>query len=903
MPSASSGGGSVSSISLVALGLLVLLGLGIFAWTSFVDLKPPRTVRNWMLSVLAVITFFEVYLYLADLASCQWFNFLAVTFVCNFWGLLDVIRTFPRIRDLDSWQSAKLTILLMLKTFVYCLCLAYHPNNAVLFMVTTFTNVWLLPIMFLVALPHGYEVTDGPRLDDSYTEDSKSSLHSFPSYVSYSRSISLEATEQQMCQRTNMANCFYRIMDHTDCTSFMTSTRALVRPVDPRPGSLYGLRTCGVSSTGQLFPRPQRTKNHLVKSMSSIMSSAWCHPKSRISCARNSDVNEITEGWTYDGGFDDITDIMEPWTITHKRLVNRGLYEGQNKWAAEGFDLLRPKHTDLPKRGKSPHWAVSEMGSKLDTLRTSAATKWSCGSAYDMHKPTAFTFMAPRKKPGPKPGSKKPLNATSQPDDDGYAPFHKLVSHPPLVPSSAVYATFSGMEMGSDTENARKRTIGALCNIIETTDLPQDEADAIMSVILKSMIKVPDPMRGDPRVFNCFEAWAQREMAKAKDKDRERYQAIVSALMEIYSKKLNRTYPKLIRDPGAEHAIFRSALMHYCATGDMSACLHDLQRKTRQWNMLPKRTNKKTKPEDALYDPVELYNWLYNVEMSSGSYSSGSMSSYEVDDNGDNNTQKKGLWSVRYSEVAAEWNRVLQQAVHPEKYPSKADPDELQRQVFLMGEEPWRITQFELVKILNSAASLPREEALRIELPEWFLDELTLWTPDKYEFEGYVNTLHKLPTFNVHRELFMRIQHCESESGSLEEMTDMINLLVRAHEQFAADPAAPKGTSYGEVNGLVFEPDRVRMWYNLFWCPSALKLRPHAVCRLSIAILLEFCSKNWRAARMPGGVANMAAEVLKNTASAKDAAWEGVYDRDKLVGIMRKQRALAKESKLDLDMW
>lgn len=50
--------------------------------------------------------------------------------------------------------------------------------------------------------------------------------------------------------------------------------------------------------------------------------------------------------------------------------------------------------------------------------------------------------MGPRKKPGPKPGTKKPAGMGGQPDDDGYAPFHKLVNHPPLVPSSAVIVLY-----------------------------------------------------------------------------------------------------------------------------------------------------------------------------------------------------------------------------------------------------------------------------------------------------------------------------------------------------------------------------------------------------------------------------------------------------------------------------
>ncbi|KAF4684050.1 hypothetical protein FOZ60_008320 [Perkinsus olseni] len=184
---AASGGAAIWSISMVALTLLVILGLGVFAWTTFVELQPPRAVRNSMLTVLLLITLLEVYLYAAGLASCRWLNFLFVAFLCNFWGLFDVLRTFPRIRDLDSWQSAKLTVLLMLKTFAYCLCLAYNSSRAVLFMITTFTNVWLLPIMFLVALPYGFEVTEGPRLDEPHTEDSSSAGAPADSYRCFSR--------------------------------------------------------------------------------------------------------------------------------------------------------------------------------------------------------------------------------------------------------------------------------------------------------------------------------------------------------------------------------------------------------------------------------------------------------------------------------------------------------------------------------------------------------------------------------------------------------------------------------------------------------------------------------------------------------------------------------------------
>ncbi|KAF4735309.1 hypothetical protein FOZ63_027240 [Perkinsus olseni] len=108
-------------------------------------------------------------------------------------------------------------------------------------------------------------------------------------------------------------------MDHIDCSSFMTSSRAVTRPVDPKPESLYGLRSCGISTTGQIFPRPQRAKNHLVKSMGSNMPSAWCHPLSRVSCARNSDVNELTEGWTYDGSLIGVVAVILTFALTTYR--------------------------------------------------------------------------------------------------------------------------------------------------------------------------------------------------------------------------------------------------------------------------------------------------------------------------------------------------------------------------------------------------------------------------------------------------------------------------------------------------------------------------------------------------------------------------------------------------------
>lgn len=46
--------------------------------------------------------------------------------------------------------------------------------------------------------------------------------------------------------------------------------------------------------------------------------------------------------------------------------------------------------------------------------------------------------------------------------------------------------------------------------------------------------------------------------------------------------------------------------------------------------------------------------------------------------------------------------------------------------------------------MLRSAASFPREEATRIDLPEWFLEELTLLTPQKHEFEKHVVALRKV---------------------------------------------------------------------------------------------------------------------------------------------------------------
>lgn len=103
------------------------------------------------------------------------------------------------------------------------------------------------------------------------------------------------------------------------------------------------------------------------------------------------------------------------------------------------------------------------------------------------------------------------------------------------------------------------------------------------------------------------------------------------------------------------------------------------------------------------------------------------------------------------------------------------------------------------------------------------------------------------------------------------------------------------------MNGLVFDADRIRLWYNLFWCPSALKLRPAAVCRLSIAILLQFCGKNWRAMRIPGGVTTMAARVSQATQTSREEAWKGVDKKDVLVSMLRRQAA--SQNSFNFDSW
>jgi hypothetical protein len=77
-----------------------------------------------------------------------------VTFI-NVYGYCDAVLRFPSIPRLDSFFAAKLLICLIAKTVVYATGFIHIHEWALSFLSGLLVNVWLLPVLYVMALPLG----------------------------------------------------------------------------------------------------------------------------------------------------------------------------------------------------------------------------------------------------------------------------------------------------------------------------------------------------------------------------------------------------------------------------------------------------------------------------------------------------------------------------------------------------------------------------------------------------------------------------------------------------------------------------------------------------------------------------------------------------------------------------
>lgn len=81
--------------------------------------------------------------------------FLPYCVLCNTYAYLDAIVRFPSVPGLESYFAIKLIASVIGKTVVYAIGLSSSGNWGAWLLATLFLNVWLLPVMYVMALPFG----------------------------------------------------------------------------------------------------------------------------------------------------------------------------------------------------------------------------------------------------------------------------------------------------------------------------------------------------------------------------------------------------------------------------------------------------------------------------------------------------------------------------------------------------------------------------------------------------------------------------------------------------------------------------------------------------------------------------------------------------------------------------
>lgn len=81
--------------------------------------------------------------------------FLTCCMVINVYGYLDAIVRFPSVPGLESYFAIKLISAVIAKTVVYGIGLVGSSSWGGILLTSLFQNVWLLPVMYVMALPFG----------------------------------------------------------------------------------------------------------------------------------------------------------------------------------------------------------------------------------------------------------------------------------------------------------------------------------------------------------------------------------------------------------------------------------------------------------------------------------------------------------------------------------------------------------------------------------------------------------------------------------------------------------------------------------------------------------------------------------------------------------------------------
>jgi len=139
-------------IFLFVLLLVVLIFSGLWAWTIYLDEAKPAGVRFILYLAFIFIGLIEYSIWHLDLTK-PWL--IIPVLICDIWGMYDAVARYPVVHDIDSFFTLKEVVLLAAKTLAYAMGFRNIGRMAGWFLLCLFTNVWFLPLLYLMALPIG----------------------------------------------------------------------------------------------------------------------------------------------------------------------------------------------------------------------------------------------------------------------------------------------------------------------------------------------------------------------------------------------------------------------------------------------------------------------------------------------------------------------------------------------------------------------------------------------------------------------------------------------------------------------------------------------------------------------------------------------------------------------------
>jgi hypothetical protein len=88
--------------------------------------------------------------------------FIGSVLFMNAYGYLDAIVRFPSVPQLESYFCVKLFLCVIGKTVAYAVGFIGIPNWPLLFLSALFLNVWLLPVLYVLAIRPQERTVEGP---------------------------------------------------------------------------------------------------------------------------------------------------------------------------------------------------------------------------------------------------------------------------------------------------------------------------------------------------------------------------------------------------------------------------------------------------------------------------------------------------------------------------------------------------------------------------------------------------------------------------------------------------------------------------------------------------------------------------------------------------------------------